>query len=193
MKKIAAILIILLTVSVSLFAWKELDFASTNQGLIAYINGVFELDVTEFYYAGMNEGKGLNLNINDETNNFRYLIAPTQTPKSVPGLLIANYSLISSSSEYMLTITHDKLVNKSDASIKYDYELCSIYSVLVGNSMVERSAYCLSEPDSAVLNFNEFQGVLMLQNAGLYLRLCTEITESGRYESTITLLLESLQ
>lgn len=193
MKKIIAILIILLTVSISVFAWKELDFASTNQGLIAYINGVFELDVTEFYYAGSNDGKGLNLNINDESNNFRYLIAPTQTPKSVPGLLIANFSLISSSSDYKLTITHDKLTHKTNNNIKYDYELCAIYSVLMGNSMVERTVYCLAEPESAVLNFNEFHGVLMLQNAGLYLRLCTEVTDSGSYESTITLVLESLE
>lgn len=193
MKKFISILIILLTVSVSLFAWKELDFASTSQGVIAHINGVFELDVTEFYYSDMNEGKGLNLNINDENNNFRYLIAPTTSPKTVPGLLIANFSLISSSSDYQLTISHDKLTNKNNHSIKYDYELCTIYSVLKGTSMVERTVYCLSEPESAVLNFNEFHGVLMLQNAGLYLRLCNEVVDSGEYESTITLVLESLE
>ena len=193
MKKITIILIILLTVSVSLFAWKELDFASTSQGVIAHINGVFELEVSEFYYANDNEGKGINLNINDENNNFRYLIAPSSTPKSIPGLLIANFSLISSSSDYKLTISHDKLTNKSNHSIKYDYELSTVYSVLKGTSMVERTVYCLSEPESSVLNFNELHGVLMLQNAGLYLRLCNEVVDSGEYESTITLVLESLQ
>ena len=135
----------------------------------------------------------MNLNINDENNNFRYLIAPTQTPKSVPGLLIANYSLISSSSDYQLTITHDKLINDDDNSIQYDYELCSVYSVLRDTAMVERTVYCLASPDEVVINFNEIHGILMLQNAGLYLRLCTEVTQSGTYHSTVTLFLESLQ
>ena len=112
-----------------LFAWKELDFLRTDTSILAHINGVFEMEVTSFYYAGSNGGKGLNLNINDETNNFRYLISPTQTPKSVPGLLIANFSLISSSSDYQLTISHDKLINDDNNSIKYDYELCTVYSV----------------------------------------------------------------
>lgn len=192
MKKVLMVLL-LLFISFSLFAWKELDFASSSQSIVAHINGVFELEVSPFHYSGMNNGKGLNLNINDETNNFRYLLAPTQTPKTVPGLLVANFSLISSSSEYRLTITHNKLINDADGSIFYDYELCTIYSVQVGNSMVQRTVYCLAQPESAVLDFNENQGILMLQNAGLYMRLCTEVTDSGTYSSVITLYLESLQ
>ena len=183
----------ILFMSFSLFALKELDFASTSQSIIAHIEGVLELDLSGFYYSGMNEGKGLNLNINDDTNNFRYLIAPTQTPKSVPGLLIANFSLISSSSNYQLTITHDELVNNDNNSIRYDYELCTIYTVLKDASMVERTVYCVSSPDSSVLSFNDIQGILMLQNAGLYFRLCTEVQNAGLYHSTVTLLLESLQ
>ena len=192
MKK-ALMILLLLFISFSLFAWKELDFAASSQSILAYINGVFELEVTEFYYTGSNNGKGLNLNINDDTNNFRYLLSPTQAPKTVPGLLVANFSLISSSSNYRLTIAHDKLKNDGDASIKYDYELCTIYSVQVGNTMVKRTVYSLAQPESAVLDFNENQGILMLQNAGLYMRLCTEITDGGTYSSVITLQLESLQ
>ena len=178
--------------SFSLFAWKELDFAARSSEIVAYIDEVLELDITGFYYAGINEGKGLNLNINDDTNNFRYLVAPTQTPQSVPGLLIANFSLMSSSSDYRLTISHNKLINSTNNSIVYDYELCTIYSVLKGSTMIERTIYCLSAPDNCVLNFNEIQGILMLQNAGLYFRLCTEVQDAGIYNSTITLLLESL-
>ena len=191
MKKILVI-ILMVFVLTPLFAWKELDFLRQNTSILAHINGVFEMEVTSFYYAGMNGGKGLNLNINDENNNFRYLISPTQIPKSVPGLLIANFSLISSSSDYQLTLSHDKLTNDDNSSIKYDYELCTIYSVLKGTSMVEKTEYCLANED-AVLRFNEIQGVLMLQNAGLYLRLCTEVIDSGTYHSTVTLVLESLQ
>lgn len=191
MKKILVILFMILALS-PLFAWKELDFLTTNTSILAHINGVFEMEVTSFYYAGSNDGKGLNLNINDETNNFRYLISPTQTPKSVPGLLIANFSLISSSSDYQLTISHDKLTNDDSSSIKYDYELCTVYSVLKGTSMVEKTEYCLAN-ENAVLRFNEIQGILMLQNAGLYLRLCTEVIDSGTYHSIVTLVLESLQ
>lgn len=183
----------ILFMSFSLFAWKELDFASTNQSIIAHIEGVLELDLSGFYYSGMNEGKGLNLNINDDTNNFRYLIAPTQTPKSVPGLLIANFSLVSSSSNYQLTITHDELVNNDNDSIRYDYELCTIYTVLKDTSMIERTVYCVANPDSSILSFNDIQGILMLQNAGLYFRLCTEVQDAGLYNSTVTLILESLQ
>ena len=191
MKKILVIILMVLVLT-PLFAWKEFDFLTTNTSILAHINGVFEMTVSSFYYAGSNDGKGLNLNINDETNNFRYLISPTQTPKSVPGLLIANYSLISSSSDYQLTISHDKLINDDNASIKYDYELCTVYSVLKGTSMVEKTEYCLAN-ENAVLRFNEIQGILMLQNAGLYLRLCTEVIDSGTYHSTVTLVLESLQ
>lgn len=192
MKKALLVLIILFT-AFSLFAWKDLSYAASNQEIVAHINEVFELDLSSFYYTSLNEGKGLNLNINDDTNNFRYLIAPTQTPKSVPGLLIANFSLISSSSDYRLTITHDKLVNTTDHNLVYDYELCTIYSVLKGSTMIQHTVYCTSNPDSSVLNFNEVQGILMLQNAGLYFRLCTEVQDAGLYNSTVTLVLESLQ
>ena len=191
MKKILVILFMILALS-PLFAWRELDFLTTNNSILAYVNGVFEMEISNFYYTNMNGGKGLNLNINDETNNFRYLISPTQTPKTIPGLLIANFSLISSSSDYQLTISHDKLINDDNASIKYDYELCTVYSVLKGASMVEKTEYCLSN-ENAILRFNEIQGILMLQNAGLYLRLCTEVIDSGTYHSTVTLFLESLQ
>lgn len=192
MKKVFVVLIVLF-VAFSLFAWKELDFASTHEDIIAHIDGVLELDLSGFYYSSINEGKGLNLNINDETNNFRYLIAPTQTSKSVPGLLIANFSLISSSSDYQLTINHDKLVNDDNHSIVYDYELCTIYSVLKDSTMIQHTIYCTSSPDRAVLSFNEVHGILMLQDAGLYFRLCTEVQDAGLYHSTITLVLESLQ
>ena len=191
MKKALIIMIVLFT-AFSLFAWRELDYASTHQEIIAHINEVLELDLTGFYYAGINEGKGLNLDINDDTNNFRYLIAPTQTPRTVPGLLIANFSLISSSSNYRLTINHDKLINDDDHSIMYDYELCTIYSVLKGSSMIQHVVYCTSNPDSAVLSFDEINGILMLQDAGLYFRLCTEVQDAGLYHSVVTLVLESL-
>lgn len=191
MKKILVALIILF-ISFSLFAWKELDYASTNQEIVAYINGILELELSGFYYTGINEGKGLNLDINDDTNNFRYLIAPTQSPKTVPGLLIANFSLISSSSNYRLTITHDKLVNNNNHSIMYDYELCTIYSVLKDSAMIQRTVFCISNPDSSILSFDEIHGALMLQDAGLYFRLCTEIQDAGLYYSTVTLVLESL-
>ena len=192
MKKFLIVLL-MLTLSFSLFAWKELDFAANSLEIIGHINGVLELDLTGFYYTNINEGKGLNLNINDDTNNFRYLIAPTQTPQSIPGLLIANFSLISSSSDYQLTISHNNLINDNNSSIQYDYELCTIYSVLRGNSMVERTVYCNSNPDCSVLSFNDVTGILMLQDAGLYFRLCTEVQDAGTYHSTITLFLESLQ
>ena len=184
---------IILFTAFSLFAWKELDNNSTSQEIVAHINEVFELELSSFYYTSINEGKGLNLNINDDTNNFRYLIAPTQTPKSVPGLLIANFSLISSSSDYRLTITHDKLVNSTNHNLVYDYELCTIYSVLRDSTMIQHTVYCTSSPDSSVLNFDEVHGILMLQNAGLYFRLCTEVQDAGLYHSTVTLVLESLQ
>lgn len=191
MKKIIAF-IILLIIPFSLFAWKELDFAASTQSIVAYINGVLELDISPFYYACMNEGKGINLNINDDTNNFRYLIAPTQSPESVPGLLIGTYSLISSSSDYRLTISHEAMLNTANNSIFYDYELCTIYSVQIGLTLAERTAYAESLPDSIVINFNETHGILMLQNAGLYFRLCTEVLEPGSYRSVVTFLLESL-
>ena len=82
MKKVILIIVLLLVLS-PLFAWKELDFASANHTIIGYINGVLELSVSNFYYASANEGKGLSLNINDDANNHRFLIAPTHTPKSV--------------------------------------------------------------------------------------------------------------
>ena len=191
MKKIF-VLMLLLIIPFSLFAWKELDYASRNQSIMAHIEGILELEVTEFHYTNANDGRGINLNINDENNNFRYLIAPTNIPKSVPGLLIASYSLISSSSNYKLTLSHNELINNDNNTIKYDYELCTIYSVQKGNTTIERTVYCTSSPNNMVLNFNEIQGILMLQNAGLYLRLCTEVTDPGDYSSTITLFLESL-
>ena len=191
MKKILVLIMILL-IPFSVCAWKELDFLASSQRIVAYVNGVLELEISPFTYATINEGRGINLNINDDTNNFRYLIAPTQAPESVPGLQIGSFSLISSSSDYRLTITHDGMVNTTDNSIVYDYELCTIYSVQIGSSMVERTAYAESSPDSIVLNFNETHGILMLQNAGLYFRLSTEVQEPGSYRSVVTFVLESL-
>ena len=192
MKKTILILIMLLTLLMSLFAWKELDFTTNSHNIIGHISGVFELSVSNFYYAGANGGKGLNLDINDEMNNNRFLIAPTQLPKSVPGLLIGTFSLISSSPEYKLTISHDKLANDLNSSIKYDYELCAYYSVLKDSTVITHQTYCVSD-ESAVINFNDINGILMLQNAGLYFRLCTEVVDEGTYTSLITLVLESLQ
>ena len=191
MKKVILIFILLLVLS-PLFAWKELDYASTHNTIIGHISGILELTVSNFYYASANSGKGLNLNINDDTNNHRFLIAPTHTPKSVPGLLIGNFSLISSSSDYQLTLSHDKLTNDNNSSIKYDYELCAYYSVLKGSNVVANEVYCVAN-ENAVISFDEIHGILMLQDAGLYFRLCTEVVDAGTYTSTITLLLESLQ
>ena len=191
MKKIIA-LIIIISISFSLFAWKELDFLKTKQSILAYINGVLELDISAFTYANLNGNKGINLNINDDTNNFRFLIAPTQTPMTIPGLRIGSYSLISSSSDYRLTISHDKLVKTTDYSIQYDYELCTIYSVQIGSSMVEHTVYATAVPYNIVINFDETHGILMLQDAGLYFRLCTEVHDAGQYESTVSFVLESL-
>ena len=190
---IIAILIILIPTTFAATTWKEYTNLSSSQNIVGYVDNVLELNVSPFIYDGANNSRGLNLDVNADTN-YKYQIAPTTVPKSVPGLLIGTFSILSSSSNYKLTITPEKLKKEGDNNTTFDYEICAYYSLQVGKtSVTSHEVYCDST-EPAVINFAEENGnrVLVLQNAGLYFRLISEVNSRGDYSATITFTLESL-
>lgn len=197
MKRLVVIIAFLTILILSTYAattWKEYTDLSSSQSIVGYVDNVLELTVSPFMYDGANNSRGLNLDVNADTN-YKYQIAPTTVPRSVPGLLIGTFSILSSSSNYKLTITPEKLKKDGNPNITFDYEICAYYTLQIGKtSVTSHEVYCDST-EPAVINFAEENGnrVLVLQNAGLYFRLLREVNVTGDYSADIEFKLESLQ
>ena len=166
-----------------------------NELVIAgYIGEYLEWGVSNFKY---DSGKGLNLDINDNENSIRYQIAPTQTPKTSPGLRIGDFYFFSSIPTYSLIITPGYLVNSSNPSVTIPYEISvhflgdfdtedvdleRRYGNLIASS---------GESINIVWSTGSTAGAVIVQNAGIYFRLSEEVTVRGLYTSTIVFALES--
>jgi len=148
--------------------------------------------IIEDVHYGMNGGNGINLNINDQNNNERYLIAPTQVALTKPGLIIGRLSIVSSTSQIVLHITPGVLVNQNNNNITYDYELAVSYILETEASQSFNTQICKSG-GTMNLDFENQSGVVIVDNAGIYFRLCTEVKDAGVYESTVVFSLEAKQ
>lgn len=211
MRKILILLLLLLSMSV-LFADTN-DDAMKSQNISGFVDDISFLYVTPYKYNTFadNGYEGINLDYNDTSNDIRSLIAPTTTQFEQPGIVIANFSLLSTFIEHAkagvnvavsLTITHDKLCHTTDQTNagKLEYELAIGYKA---NGVGEdKYKFCLStlstESDSnkkIVLNLNDLDTgnhMVSIQDGNIYFRFANGVTPSvvGQYQSRITFVLE---
>ena len=208
MRKILILLLLLLSLSV-LFADTN-DDAMKSQNISGFVDDISFLYVTPYKYNTFadNGYEGINLDYNDTSNIIHGLIKPSPAPFTEPGIVIANFSLLSTFIEHAkagvnvavsLTITHDKLCHTTDQTNagKLEYELAIGYKANgVGQDDFK---YCLStESDSnnaIVLDINALDSgnhMVSIQDGNIYFRFADGEFPSvvGQYQSRITFVLE---
>lgn len=202
MKKSIIIFTILMTLPCLLFGSEKRE---RGMEIAGYIDNVMYLNISEFKQENDNNGRGINLNHEDSDNDYSYLIAPTATPLSLAGLMIANFDVMTtfnstSYSSAQLTITHNKLIKNGNASIQYDYELAVKYQINDGNTLTDEVAkfcYCTTaaSDNSIVISLqpSNVSKMASIKNAGIYFRLTLfdPISEEGDYTSNVTFSLEA--
>ena len=192
MRKTVAILLVLL-LSLPLFSLTKKD---SKQDIYGFIDEFVDIQVSDFLYNSSNGNKGIDFNIEKETN-YRYLIAPTVTPLSVTGLKVGTFSVLASHPGYTLVVTHDKLTQAADPSVKYDYELGVSYSI--GGATYTRICLATNDPANAdsdhkiSISLRSGDSVVMIQDAGIYFRMTNGnvVNSVGNYTSTVTFTLEA--
>ncbi len=171
------------------------------QVLGGYIEEVFSIDISSPIYTG----NGFNLNFADDSNPYRFQLAPTATALEAPGLLIGTFSVITSKTDIAIKITHTPLVLHYDdggtasATDWVDWELGVSWLVdgelQVGMCLSSNWNSTVSVPENLrkiVIPMNE--GDVYLQNAGLYFRLTSSspVTLEGKYLSSVIFEVEDL-
>ncbi|MCR4676876.1 MAG: hypothetical protein K5634_06575 [Sphaerochaetaceae bacterium] len=187
MKKTLFLLLVALFSMTSLFCEKKV-LNGASQVVSGYIGRNVELTIGDYIYRSSNGNKGINLDINNESNNVRYQIAPTQVPCTKAGLLVGKFNLISSTSDITLEISHDKLHNNGGDSV--DYELAVDYVIKSDNSTSDHLKF-ITSTTPYTFDFSSGNGLIIIEDAGIYFRLSEEVTEKGRYESAVTFKLRS--
>ena len=196
MKKLLAVIALLIIALIPLFALSHDNQAMTVTGFVSQIHTVSVTSVMT---------EEINLDF-DQTADL--LITPTVDPETQAGMKIATWSLISNCLQAVLTISHDKLVNTMDNNYAYDYELavenhlpegCEytnpansdgaiqwIATASTGAANDEEIIVTLPAPGSGVRTYS-------IQNLGMYFRLCkingallSEPIKDGEYTSTVT-------
>jgi len=171
------------------------------QTLGGYIEEVFLIDISSPIYTG----EGFNLNVTDESNPYRFQLAPTSTALEAPGLMIGTFSIITSKTDIAIKITHTPLIlhyddgSSASATEWVDWEL-GVSWLVDGQPQV---GMCLSSNWNAessvpenlrkiIIPMNE--GDVYLQNSGLYFRLTSSspVTKEGRYLSSVIFEVEDL-
>lgn len=192
MRRLLLSLLILIIPLCFVTAEAELEFKELV--IAGYIGEYLEWGVSDFKY---NDGKGLNLDINDNENSIRYQIAPTQIPKTTPGLRIGDFYFFSSIPTYSLIITPGYLTNTTNANVTVPYEI-SVHFLGDFNTEdvdLERRYGNLiassGESINIVWSTGSTAGAVIIQNAGIYFRLSEEVSERGLYTSTIVFELRS--
>ncbi len=208
------IIILLLSFSmISLFAAepRTIDPYRT-QTISGFIDDISYLYVSPFLYEGIvsNGYDGINLDPNDTENEFRYLIRPSGTALSSPGLVIGNFSMLVTYKETTITsltlyVTHGKLIHTNDVNTTLDYELAVLYSLSNGTTIADpqqKICYSADSSDLASLsrdkkieiNLLQSSKVSSIQDGNIYFRLRSGNLPSvtGQYTSIITFSLVSL-
>lgn len=212
MKKISAVLSLILIPALILAAANPSEVQYSSQTIAGYINHLesdyLNLSVSYDITSKSGNYKGINIDVSDASNVNRYLITPSASHD--PGLRIGTLELETTNRNYKLRIYHTPLqritnwINNNskppyslDSNTTIDYELSISYTVS-GSST--RSAYCRSytnviseevAPNNKIevsLSGANSSGVILIQNAGLYFRLVdtSQVRTKGQYQSTIT-------
>ncbi|MDD2231987.1 MAG: hypothetical protein PHT39_02635 [Sphaerochaetaceae bacterium] len=197
MKKLLAVIALLIIALIPLFALSHDNQAMTVTGFVSQIHTVSVISVMT---------EEINL---DYSTTSDLLITPTAAPETQAGMRVATWSLISNCLQATLTISHDKLVNTINNTYAYDYELalennfptgCTvsnpanttggavqwIATASTGATNDEEIKVTLPAPDSGVRTYS-------IQNLGMYFRLCkinntidSSLIQDGEYTSTVT-------
>ncbi len=211
MKRTLLLPLLLISSMFTVFAATS-DPACRAQNISGFIDDISFLYVTPYKYNNISDNgyEGINLDYTDTTNSFYNLIKPTEgAPFSHPGVVIANFSLLSTFVEaaasgaqnipaVKLTIIHDKLTHTTDQTDegKLDYELAVLYTVNGGET--EYTSYCYSNesetPNKIEIDLNQYavNNMVSIQEGNIYFRFANGVapTVVGQYESRITFILE---
>ncbi len=197
MKKRISLLLLALLLGLSfLNAGKVDDISQTIAGYISTTD-FCTLDITNYFTSNVITGttvngtfyRGINLDTNPSTNpsNDRDLITPYQS-SIIMGKRIGAFNLKASHHSYTLTVTHEKLSSQNGTS--YDYELG--ISFKLNDRTFEQAC---SSSNSVSFNFSEGaygnDGVLIVNDGGIYFRLIDTVTQPGQYSSTVTFIVEA--
>ena len=196
MKRLALLLLLLLA-GLSLVSAGKVDDIS--QPIAGYISSTdfCTLDITNYFNSNVITGvtvngtyyRGINLDTDPATNtsNDRDLITPYQS-SIIMGKRIGAFNMKASHHGYTLTVTHEKLSSQNGTS--YDYELG--ISFKLNDSTFEQAC---SSSNSVSFNFAESaygnDGVLILNDGGIYFRLIDTVTQPGQYSSVVTFIVEA--
>ena len=191
MKKVLAFILLLLS-AVSLYAVKVDEISQPIAGFIKSadfcileISNYFDDNIIKDTKIGNTYYRGINLDTGDtNTSNDKYLIMPSET--LVMGKRIGAFNLKASKHTYTLKITHDKLLKKNGTT-DYDYQLGVRLSI---NGNIFENA--CSSTQTLTLDFSGYgNGVLLVEDAGIYFRLIDTVSEAGQYTSTVTFIVEA--
>lgn len=195
-KKLSLLLLALLVGLSFVSAGKLDDISQAVAGFISTTD-FCTLDITNYFDSNVITGttvngvfyRGINLDTDSSTNpsNDRDLITPYQS-SIVMGKKIGAFNFKASHHGYTLTVTHEKLSSQSGAS--YDYELG--ISFKLNDKTFEQAC---SSSSSVSFDFSEAKygndGVLIVNDGGIYFRLIDTVTQPGQYSSTVTFIVEA--
>lgn len=206
MKKLILVFLLFLSSSLSLFAAKVDEISQPIAGFIKSAD-FCSLEITNFFTTGdsISPGpevngvtyRGINLDTGaSNTSNDKNLIKPSET--LAMGKRIGTFNLKASKHDYTLIITHDKLKKQNGTS--YEYQLGISFSI---NGREEMYACCsvgstgsaeLGRSGDVTINFSQSKygdGVLIVQDAGIFFRLVDTVNDPGQYTSTVTFIVEA--
>lgn len=190
MKKYLALVLLALS-AVSLYAAKVDDISQPIAGFIKSAD-FCKLEISNYFDDGTIKDtkinnvyyRGINLDTGDSnTSNDKYLIMPSNT--LVMGKRIGAFNMKASHHGYTLKITHEKLVKQNGTS--YDYQLG--VSFMVNSQKFENAC---DSTETLTIDFSNYgNGVLLVEDAGIYFRLIDTVSDAGQYTSTVTFIVEA--
>ncbi len=200
MRKAALVIFMIMILSVPLFAVAPLEKQAQN--IAGFIGQHLDWGVSAFAYEEANSGKGLDLDINAPENSIRFQIAPTQIPKTSPGLKIGYFWFYSSLPNYSLIITPGYLVKDPDpnyngpaVNIRYELAVRFLGDFNQEDEELDRRFGNLvaASGESIVISWSQGSngGAVLVSDAGMYFRLSEEVSVPGKYSSTIQFTLVS--
>ena len=183
---------LILLSAMSIYAGKVDEIAQPIAGFIKSadfcvleISNYFDDNIIKDTKIGNVYYRGINLDTGDSnTSNDKYLIVPSPA-NLIMGKRIGAFNMKASHHGYTLKITHEKLVKQNGAS--YDYQLG--VSLTIDGQTIENAC---SSTQTLTIDFSGFgNGVLLVEDAGVYFRLIDTVSEAGQYSSTVTFIVEA--
>lgn len=195
MKKLLLVLVSIVTFLLPVAA--TYDPYATQQ-VSGFIDDVTYLYVSPYKYADVQYQQyyGIDLDYSNTSNGHRFLIMPTETPLTTPGLQIGTFKIlatfVTSRKQANLVVTHEELIHTEDPSVKLDYELAVQYAISDGESITRPAPTIgLSNTEMRISVATPIASVL---EGNIYFRLATGVaaTVAGQYTSSVTFTLEVL-